>query len=65
MAAGVPGERLVVHGNNKSDADIASALAAAAGLLVVDHAAELDQIDALAAAAGRTQPVLVRVTPGI
>jgi diaminopimelate decarboxylase len=65
MAAEVPGERLVVHGNNKSDADISAALAAAAGLVVVDHAGELDQIEALAAAAGRTQAVLVRVTPGI
>jgi diaminopimelate decarboxylase len=65
LAAGVPGERLIVHGNNKSRADISSALAAGAGLIVVDHMAELGQIEALAAAAGRTQTVLVRVTPGI
>jgi diaminopimelate decarboxylase len=65
MAAGVAGERVIVHGNNKSDADIRAALAAEAGLVVVDHLGELDQIEALAAAAGRTQPVLVRVTPGI
>jgi diaminopimelate decarboxylase len=65
LAAGVAGERVIVHGNNKSDADIRAALAAEAGLVVVDHPAELDQIEALAAAAGRTQPVLVRVTPGI
>ncbi len=65
LAAGVPGERLIVHGNNKSDADIAAALAAGAGLIVCDHPAELGQIEALAAAAGRVQDVLVRVTPGI
>jgi diaminopimelate decarboxylase len=65
LAAGVPGERLIVHGNNKSDADIAAAIAAQAGLVVCDHMAELAQIEALAAAAGRLQPVLVRVTPGI
>jgi diaminopimelate decarboxylase len=65
LAAGVPGERVIVHGNNKSDADIAAALAAEAGLIVVDHEAELGQIEALAAAAGRVQDVLVRVTPGI
>jgi len=65
LAAGVPGERVIVHGNNKSDADIAAALAAEAGLVVVDHAGELAQIERLAAAAGRVQPVLVRVTPGI
>jgi diaminopimelate decarboxylase len=65
LAAGVRGERLVVHGNNKSDADIAAAVAAGAGLIVADHTAELGQIDRLSAAAGRVQPVLVRVTPGI
>jgi diaminopimelate decarboxylase len=65
LAAGVLGERVIVHGNNKSDADIAAALAAEAGLIVVDHEAELGQIEALAAAAGRVQDVLVRVTPGI
>ena len=65
LAAGVAGDRVIVHGNNKSDADIRAALAAEAGLVVVDHRAELDQIEALATAAGRIQPVLVRVTPGI
>jgi diaminopimelate decarboxylase len=65
VAAGTPGELLVVHGNNKSDADVSSALAAGAGLLVADHDAELDQIERLAAAAGRVQPVLVRVNPAI
>jgi len=65
VAAGAPGERLIVHGNNKSDADVSAALAAEAGLLVADHAGELDQIERLAAAAGRVQPVLVRVNPAI
>jgi diaminopimelate decarboxylase len=65
LAAGVAPDGLVVHGNNKSDADIAAALAAGAGLIVVDHDSELDRIEALAAAAGRVQDVLVRVTPGI
>jgi diaminopimelate decarboxylase len=65
LAAGTPGERLIVHGNNKSDADIAAALAAEAGLVVADHDGELDQIERLAAAAGRVQPVLVRVNPAI
>ncbi len=64
-AAGVPGERLVVHGNNKSDDDVRAALEAEAGLLVLDHDGELDQVERLAAAAGRVQPVAVRVTPGI
>ena len=65
LAAGAPGAQLVVHGNNKSDADIRAAVAAEAGLLVVDHVEELDQVERIAAAAGREQPILLRVTPGI
>ena len=65
LAAGAPGELLVVHGNNKSDADVRSAVAAGAGLLVVDHLGELDQVERIAAELGRIQPILVRVTPGI
>lgn len=65
VAAGAPGERLVVHGNNKSDADVRAAVGAGAGLLVVDHLEELDQVERIAAELGRTQPVLLRVTPGI
>jgi diaminopimelate decarboxylase len=56
---------VVVHGNNKSDADLAAAVTARAGLIVVDHLGELDQLERIAAEAGRVQPVLVRVTPGI
>ena len=65
VAAGTPGERLIVHGNNKSDADLSAALAAGAGLVVADHDGELDQIERLAAAPGRVQPLLVRVNPAI
>ena len=65
LAAGAAPERLVVHGNNKSDADVRAAVAAGAGLLVVDHLQELDQAERIAAEQGRDQPVLLRVTPGI
>jgi diaminopimelate decarboxylase len=65
LAAGAAPERLVVHGNNKSDADVRAAVAAGAGLLVVDHLQELDQVERIVAEQGRDQPVLLRVTPGI
>ena len=59
LRAGVPGERIVFHGNNKSDDELRAA--AAAGALVV-----LDALDepARAQAAG-VATVLIRVTPGI
>jgi diaminopimelate decarboxylase len=56
----VPGDRIVVHGNNKSDAELRAAAEAGARFVVLDA---LDEIER-AAAAG-VQRVLVRVTPGI
>ena len=67
LAAGVPAERLVLHGNNKSVAELEAALEAGVGRIVVDS---FDEIDRLALLSGRSGPdgplpsVLVRVTPG-
>ena len=58
-AAGIDGERLLVHGNNKSEAELRAA--ADAGALVVLDA--LDEPERAAAAGVRR--VLVRVTPGV
>jgi diaminopimelate decarboxylase len=57
--AGLDGERLIVHGNNKSDEELAAA--AEAGALVVVDA--LDEVERAVAAGVRG--ALVRVTPGI
>jgi diaminopimelate decarboxylase len=65
LAAGAPPEGIVVHGNNKSDADVRAAVDARAGLIVVDHVEELDQVERIAAGAGIVQPILLRITPGI
>jgi diaminopimelate decarboxylase len=58
-AAGIGGDRLVVHGNNKEDALLDGA-AADGALIVLDSLEEIDR----ARAAGATR-FLVRVTPGI
>ena len=57
--AGIDGDRLIMHGNNKSDAEVAAA-AAAGALVVADSLEEIDR----AGAAG-VERLLVRVTPGI
>ena len=59
LRARVPGDRIVFHGNNKSDEELGAA--AAAGALVVLDA--LDEGDRARAAGVET--VLIRVTPGI
>lgn len=60
QAADVPPERIVVHGNNKSDEELAAAAAGNAWLVVIDEPGEVERC----AAAG-VRRVLVRVTPGI
>ena len=65
LAAGFPPERLVLHGNNKSPDELAAAVEAGVGRIVVDSFDELDRLDALAAAAGRRPAVLLRITPGV
>lgn len=65
LRAGAAGERVILHGNNKSDAEIAEAVGAGVGLLIVDNEPELERVAAAARDAGRRQPVLLRIAPGI
>ena len=65
LAAGVPADRLVLHGNNKSEAELARARDQGVGRIVVDSFDELDRLDRLHAADGRRPKVLLRATPGV
>jgi diaminopimelate decarboxylase len=65
LAAGVPADRLVLHGNNKSVAELARALEVGVGRIVVDSDDELDRIEALVAGGARRPTVLLRITPGV
>jgi diaminopimelate decarboxylase len=65
LRAGAPASRIVLHGNNKSDDELALAVACGLSLVVADGREELERLDAVARAAGRVQPVLLRVVPEI
>lgn len=65
LAGSFPPERIYFHGNNKSPAEIAFGLDAGIGQFVVDSFEEIERLEAAAAARGRRQDVLVRVTPGV
>ena len=65
LGAGFPPERLVVHGNNKADAELDAALRVGAGRIVADSFDELDRLEQRSAALGVTPTVLVRATPGV
>jgi diaminopimelate decarboxylase len=56
---------MLLHGNNKSDAELAAALDAGVGRVVVDSLAEIDRLSRLCTERGATQPVLVRTTVGV
>jgi diaminopimelate decarboxylase len=63
LSAGIPPERLVLHGNNKSEEELSTALESGVGKIVVDSFDEIDRLRRLLD--GRPQRVLVRVTPGV
>lgn len=65
LQAGVPADRLVFHGNNKSTAELKAAIDAGVGRVVVDSFDELDRIELLVAAGARPPEVFLRITPGI
>lgn len=62
LAAGVDPSHIVLHGNAKTSAEIAMALDANVGTIVIDN---FDDIDRLEHLARREQGVLVRILPGI
>ncbi len=61
--AGFAPERIYMHGNNKTEAELEQALAAGVGHVIVDSFDEIDRLERVAA--GRPQRVLLRLTPGI
>ena len=65
LEAGVPADRLVLHGNNKSRNELRRALEVGVGRIVVDSFDELDRLQSLHEP-GRPPPrILLRVTPGV
>ncbi len=63
--ADFPAERIYFHGNNKTEQDIMDAMDMGVGTFVVDNVDELLSVEAHAAARGRMQRILLRITPGI
>jgi diaminopimelate decarboxylase len=72
LNAGFPPERIVVHGNAKSERELRAALDRGVGLIVVDNFDEMERIALLMAERGGEgaegaggQPALIRVTPDV
>ena len=65
LSAGYPAENIYYHGDGKTDDDIRFALNRGVGCFIVDNGDELSALGEEAAAAGKRQKVLLRITPGI
>lgn len=65
LAGGMPPERIALHGNNKSSAEIEQAVEAGVGRIVLDSFQEIVRVAHIAERLGRRQPVQIRVTVGV
>ncbi|HEV3356741.1 MAG TPA: diaminopimelate decarboxylase [Pseudonocardiaceae bacterium] len=65
LRAGFPAERINLHGNNKSSVELATAVEAGVGVVVVDSFFEIARLDSIASERGVVQPVMVRATVGV
>jgi diaminopimelate decarboxylase len=66
LGAGFPPERILMHGNAKSLAELAMAVENGIGLIVIDNFDELDRLEAMGDRAdNRRQGVLLRATPNV
>lgn len=65
LAASFPPNRIQVHGNNKSVEELDRAVEVGVGTVVIDSLFEIERVAAAARKYGKSQAVLLRLTPGI
>jgi diaminopimelate decarboxylase len=65
LAAGMPGERIGMNGNNKSLVEIGRAVSADVGAIVIDSELEIERIASVAGAQDKVQAVRLRVNSGV
>ncbi|MFG2192846.1 diaminopimelate decarboxylase [Streptomyces sp. NPDC048639] len=65
LAAGMPAERIALHGNNKSTEEIRRAVEEGVGRIVLDSFQEIVRVAHIAEQLGRRQRVQIRVTVGV
>lgn len=64
-AAGVPAAKLVVHGNNKTLAEVERAVSEGVQWIVLDSFDDIDKVTQVATRLRQVAPVLVRINPGV
>lgn len=65
LSVDFPPEKIVFHGNNKTEEEIKTALEAGVGRIVVDNLFELRTIEQMAQRLNKNAGVMIRIKPGI
>ena len=65
LSVNFPVDRIEVHGNNKSLAEIDRAVSVGVGCIVIDSIQEISRIATAAKKHGKTQSVMIRLNPGV
>ncbi len=65
LAGGMDPQHIGFHGNGKTRAELEYALDAGVGRIIVDNDDELDLLDQLTQTRAATQPIMLRITPGV
>lgn len=65
LSAGMPAERIALHGNNKSVQEIRRAIEAGVGRIVLDSFQEIVRVAHIARELGKRQRVQIRITVGV
>ncbi|MGX1739652.1 diaminopimelate decarboxylase [Corynebacterium flavescens] len=65
LAAEFPPQRITAHGNNKGEDYLRLCVEQGVAHVVLDNESELENLNRIAGEAGRVQPVMIRVKPGV
>lgn len=65
LKAGFPADKIIFHGNNKSEDELAFAIENNVGRIVCDGIEEVEIINSLACDYGKRVKILLRITPGV
>lgn len=65
LAAGVPAELVVMHGNNKSMSELERGISAGVGAIVIDSFDEIERLNRICKSLNKTVDVFIRLTVGV
>jgi len=65
IKAGFPTQKIYMHGNNKIEEELAMAIEAGIGRIIVDNRHELDLLESICQSLDKDISILLRVNPGI